>query len=215
MRARLAAAAAGCVLIAAVIIGFALSSHPVEAGSSGVEPLRPSVGVTAGTPQCQAISRVPRGANRIKLVVAYAEGGARNLRVMITDRGEPVTVGELKPATAGEQLIPLHPRTRAVHRATLCFSVPGQGQIAIGGDTKRVRGSAKGPDAQKQQVASVVFLRPGSASWFSQTGVIADRYANSQTGFTGGWSLWLAVLFAIAATVIGIWAVTVLPGRPA
>jgi hypothetical protein len=214
MRARLAAAAGGCALVAAVIVGFALSSHPVAAGSSGIEPVRPSVGVSAGTPQCQAISRVPRSADRIKLVVAYAEGGARDLRVEITDRGEPVSVGVLKPARPGEQLIPLHPRTRAARRATLCFSVPGQGQIAIGGDTKRIRGSVKGPQAQKQQVASVVFLRRGSASWFSQTGVIADRYANSQTGLTGGWSLWLAVLFAIAATVIGIWSVIVLPGRP-
>ena len=214
MRARLAAAAAGCILIAAVIVGFALSSHPVEAGSSGVEPLRPSVGVTAGTAQCQAVSRVPRGADRLKLVVAYAEGGARDVRVKITDRGEPLTAGALTPATPGEQVIPLHPRTRAAQRATLCFSVPGQGQIAIGGDTKRIRGSVKGPEAQKQQVASVVFLRPGSASWFSQTGVIADRYANSQTGPTGAWSLWLAVLFAIAATAVGIWAVVVLPGRP-
>jgi hypothetical protein len=213
VRARLAAAAAGALLIAAVIVGFALSSNPPVAGTSSVEPVRPSVGVSAGTPQCQAVSRVPGGADRIKLVVAYVEGGARNLRVEITDRGEPVTKGVLKPARPGEQLMRLRPRTRPAHRATLCFSVPRQGQIAIGGDTKRIRGSVKGPEARKQQIASVVFLRPGSASWFSQTGVIADRYANAQTGITGGWSLWIAVLFAAAAALIGLWSVVRPPGR--
>jgi hypothetical protein len=214
MRIRIAVAAAGAALIAAVIVGFALSSNPPVAGQSLVEPVRPSVGVQAGTPQCQAISRVPRGADRIQLVVAYVEGGARDLRLAVTDRGEPVTTGLLKPARTGTQVARLRPRTRAAHRATLCFSVPRRGQIAIGGDTKRIRGSIKGPRAQKQQVASVIFLRPGSASWFSKTGTIAARYANAQTGITGGWSLWLAVLFAIAAAAVGLWAVVWQPGRP-
>jgi hypothetical protein len=193
------------LLIAAVIVGFALSSNPVVAGGSSVEPVRPSVGVTAGTAQCQAISRVPRGADRIQLVVAYVEGGARDLRVAISDRRGPVTDGVLAPAKPGTQLIPLRPRTRAAHRAILCFSVPGQGQIAIGGDTKRIKGSPKGPRALKQQVASVSFLRAGSASWFSQTSAIADRYRNSQSGITGGWSLWMAVAFVVAAALIGLW----------
>lgn len=213
MRARLAAAAAGTLLIGAVIAGFALSSNPPVAGSSSVEPIRPSVGVSAGTAQCQAISRVPRGADRIRVVVAYTEGGARDLRVAIFDRRGPVTGGVLAPARPGTQLIPLRHRTRAAHRATLCFSVPGQGQIAIGGDTKRIKGSPKGAQARKQQVASAIFLRPGSASGFSQMGTIADRYANSQTGITGGWSLWLAVLFAVAAGLIGLWSVVRLPER--
>jgi hypothetical protein len=213
MRVRVAAAAAGILLIAAVIVGFALSSNPVVAGNTSVQPIRPSVGVTAGTPQCQAVSRVPRGADRIKLVVAYVEGGARDLRVEITDRRGRVTAGTLAPARSGTQLISLHPQTRAARQATLCFSVPVRGQIAIGGDTKRIKGSPKGPEARKQQVASVVFLRPGSASWFSQTGAIADRYRNAQTGITGGSSLWLAVLLAIAAALIGLWSVVWAPAR--
>ena len=78
------------------------------------------------------------------------------------------------------------------------------------------RGSGEAPRAakgEKQGVASVVFLRPGSSSWFAKTGAIADRYANSQTGITGGWSLWLAVLFAIAAALLGLWSVVTSPGE--
>ena len=213
MRARLAAAAGGAVLIAAVIVAFALSSHPVVAGNSSVEAVRPSVFVDAGTRQCQALSRVPRGADRIRILVTYVTGGARDLHVGISDPRGPVTSGDLKPARPGERMIELHPRTRAAHRASVCFSNPGQGQIIVGGDLKRVKGAAKGPQAEKQGVASVVFLRPGNSSWFAQTGTIADRYANSQTGITGGWSLWLAVLFAVAAGLIGLWSVVGLPGR--
>jgi len=82
--------------------------------------------------------------------------------------------------------------TRAAHGATLCLSNPGPGTIVVGGDAKRVGGSADGRKAERQGIASVAFLRPGSSTWFAQTGTIADRYANSQTGITGGWSLGLA-----------------------
>ena len=110
-------------------------------------------------------------------------------------------------------MVSLHPRTRAAHRARLCFSVPGQGRIVLGGDLKRQRGSAKGPDAQKHVIAGALFLRPGSESWLAQTGTISDRYGNSQTGITGGWSLWLAVLCAVAAVLFGLWAVVWQPER--
>jgi hypothetical protein len=213
MRARLAAAAAGALLIAAVIFAFALSSNPPVAGTTGVEPVRPSVVLDAGAQQCQALSRVPRGADRISLLVTYVTGGARELHVQLSDRRGRIAEGDLIPASAGERVIELRPLTRAGHRATLCFSNPGQGQIMIGGDTKRVPGAAKGRQAQKQGIASVVFLRPGSASWFSQTGEIADRYRNAQTGLTGGWSLWVAILFAIAAGSIALWFVVLRPGR--
>ncbi len=41
MRARLAAAVAGTILIAAAIFAFSLSSHPVIAGTNTVEPITP------------------------------------------------------------------------------------------------------------------------------------------------------------------------------
>jgi hypothetical protein len=214
MRARLAAAAAGCVLIAVVIVAFSLSSHPVIAGDSAVGPVQPSVILDAGTQQCQTLSRVPRGANRVKLLVTYVTGGARRLNVEVSDPRGAVASGDLNPASPGERLVNLRPRTRAAHRARLCFSNPGQGRLVLGGDLKRIPGSPKGTEAQKQGVASAIFLRPGSSSWFAQTGTIADRYANSQTGLTGRWSLWLAVLFAVVAALVGIWSVVGLPGRP-
>ncbi len=137
----------------------------------------------------------------------------RNLRVRIADHHGLIAKGVLAPARFGSQLVSLHPDTRAAHRARLCFSVPGQGRIVLGGDFKRQKGSAKGPDAQKHVIAGAFFLRPGSESWLAQTGTISDRYGNSQTGITGGWSLWLAILCAVAAALFGLWAVVWQPER--
>lgn len=215
MRARLAAAAAGAILIAAAVFAFSVNSHALIAGSSTVEPITPSVIVEGGQQQCQALSRIPRGADRLRLLVTFVTGGARHLHVAITDPRGPVAAGDLKPARPGERLIKLRPRTRAAHRAKLCFSNPGDGRIMIGGDQKRLPGSPKGQSngVQRTGVASATFLRPGLSSWVSQTGTIADRFANAQTGLTGGWSVWLAALLAIVAAALAIWSVVVVPRR--
>jgi hypothetical protein len=213
MRARLAAAAAGSLLIAVVIGAFALSSHPVVAGTTKVEPARPSGFLSAGAEQCQALSRLPAGADRMRIVVSSVTDGARRLHAEISAGRGLLAAGDLKPARTGERLIKLRPRTRAAHRAMLCFSNPGPGQINLGGDVKRFPGSPKGKKVEKGLINSAIFLRPGSASWLAQAGTIAERYANSQTGITGGWSLWAAALFAAAGALLGIWSVVVLPGR--
>jgi hypothetical protein len=213
MRARLAAAAAGCLLIAAVIIAFSLSSRPIIAGQSAVEPRRPSLFLTAGAQECQTLSRLPAGADRIKLLVTYVTGGARDLHVDLYDRGGRMTSGDLIRATPGERVIRLRQRTRAAHGASLCFSNPGQGEIIVGGDVKRVPARPKGKKVEKRLIASAILLRPGSSSWFAQTGAIADRYANSQTGLTGAWSLWAAVLLLIVVALIGVWSLVTSPGR--
>jgi hypothetical protein len=124
-----------------------------------------------------------------------------------------VSNGDVKPVSEGETLVRLKPRTRPAHRATLCLSNLGEGKIVIGGGAKRIPKSGVGKVAQKRFIASVVLLRPGSASWVSQTGNIADRYANAQTGPLGGWSVWFAVLLAIIAAALGVWALVVLPER--
>jgi hypothetical protein len=47
----------------------------------------------------------------------------------------------------------------------------------------------------------------------SQTGAIADRYANAQTGPLGGWALWAAALFAVVAAGLAVASVVLLPER--
>jgi hypothetical protein len=200
-------------VIAAVLVAFALSSNPVVAGHSAVEPKRPSLFLTAGAQECQQLSQLPRGANRVKLLVTYVTGGARDLNLDIYDRNGRMTSGNLSPPKPGTRIVKLQSLTRAARGATLCFSNPGQGEIIVGGDVKRVPARPKGKKVEKRLIASAIFLRPGSSSWAAQADTIAGRYANSQTGLTGAWSLWVAILLAVAAALVGLWSILASPER--
>ena len=214
MRSRLAAAAMGAILIAAAISAFSLSSHPVIAGTNTVEPFLPTAWHSDRSPSCRTVSRVPAGADRLQIVVSLLTGGARDLHVEIVDAAGTISAGDLHKLKLGENVVKLSPKTRAAHPASLCFSNSGAGQIVIAGEHKRViPGSPKGKETEKHSIPSAIFLRPGSSSWVAETGTIADRYANAQTGATGGWSLWVAALFAAAAAVLALWSVVTWPGR--
>lgn len=206
MRLRLVAAAAGVALIVAAVLAYSLSSQPVVAGHSAVEPVRPALYLTPQARQCQVVSRLPAGADRIRLQINNVTRDAGLLVVRVSDRDGRVTSGQLKPSRLGDVVVRLRRKTRAAHPASLCFSNSGVGVITLGGDAKRPPAGPRGK-FQKPLVASAVFLRPGSAKRLTQSDEIIDRYANSQTGITGGWSLWLAALLAIAAIAIGLWAV--------
>ncbi len=214
MKERLAAAAAGLVLIAAALIAFSLSSRPVTAATNTVEPITPSVFLDAGGRECQLIGRIPAGADRVRLLITYVTGGANHLHLEITDRRGLVARGDTKDIGIGETLVTLRPRTRLSRQAQICFSNPGQGRIVLGGGPKRVPTTAPGHTADRHNVASVIFVFPGSASWISQTGSVADRYANAQSGPLGGWTVWAAALIAICAAALAIYSVVILPGRP-
>ena len=212
MRRRLVAGAAGVILIAAAVIAFALNSSPVRAGTNTVEPSVPSVFLGPDAQHCQRISRVPANATRVEVIVTRLTEGARRLRVEIIDSGRVVASGT-QLVTPVINRIRLHPHTPAARRARICFSNPGKGRIAISGGPKRLPG-ARGKNGERRPIGSVIFLRHGSSSWLSQTGAIADRFANAQTGPLGGWSVWAAGLLAICAAALAIWSVVFLPGRP-
>lgn len=211
MRERLAAAAAGLVLIAAAVAAFALDSNPVKAGTNTVEPSVPSVFLGRGAQHCQRVSRIPADANRVQVIVTRLIEGARRLRVEVYDSGHVVSSGT-QLVTPVINRIRLHPHTPAAHPARICLSNPGKGRIAISGGPKRLR-HPPGKNSDRRLIASVFFLRHGSASWVSQTGAIGDRYANAQTGPLGGWSIWAAALVAICAAALAIWSVVFLPER--
>ena len=214
MRSRLAAAAAGAVLIAAAIAAFSLSSNPVVAGTNTVAPLLPTAWDSDRSPPCRTLSRVPPGADRLQIVVTLITGGARDLHVEIADGDSIISAGDVHKLKLGENVVKLSPKTRAAHAARLCLSIIGPGQILVAGEHKRVvPGSPKGKETEKHGVPSAIFLRPGSSSWVAETGTIADRYANAQTGATGGWSLLVAALFAASSAVLALWSVVTLPGR--
>ena len=211
MRRRLAAAAAGAVLIAAAVLAFTLGKHPVVAGTNTVSPVLPAFAVSGGATECQLVSRVPAKASHVRLVVASLTGVSPELQVRLTERREPLAISRRKEATVGGTVLRLKERTLAGHPAKLCVSNRGDGRIVLAGEVKRLRGRGA-LSGVRGAVASVAFLRPGNSSWASRRQLIADRYAasqagalGSQAGALGSWSLWTAVAFVLIAFALAFW----------
>jgi hypothetical protein len=204
MRMRLAAAAAGAVLIAAAVLAFSLGKHPVVAGTNTVSPVFPAFSAASGGTQCQLVSRVPAKASHVRLVVTSFQGERPVVQVKLTDRHGAVATSEMREAVPGGLVLPLRERTRAAHPANLCISSRGDGKVVFAGEEKRLP-DGDASNALRGGVASVAFLRPGSSSWAARRDLIAERYANSQSGALGEWSLWTALAFAVIAFAFALW----------
>jgi hypothetical protein len=206
MRRRLAAAAAGAVLIVIAVLAFSLGKHPVVAGTNTAAPLYAALELPRGEARCQTVSRVPAGATHLRVVVTSVTGPAGRLHVNIapTEGGQVAVAGRKRVRPAG-LVIRLERKTRAVHPATVCMTYLGRGRMILAGEIKRVPPREAAPGEPERGVASIVFLQRGLSSWASRRDTIAERFDNAQPGFVGGWSLWAAALLAVAAAVTALW----------
>jgi hypothetical protein len=202
---RLGAALVGTGLIAAAILAYSLGKHPLVAGTNTASAISPAVVIRGGETHCQLIARVPAKVSHVQLAVNSIEGPPGDLRIKLRERGQKAEFAGGRRLIPGADVIHLKEPTRALHPASLCMHYFGSGQIVLTGERKRLPISAAHSGGQRGGVASVVFFRPGLASWASRRDVIADRYANDQAGALGRWSLWLAIAAAIAAAALGLW----------
>jgi hypothetical protein len=204
MTRRLAAAIAGAVLIVGVSLAYALDKHPVVAGSNDVAPLYPALRVTSGAARCQAIDRVPAKANRVRLIASAVQSAGGTLRVKLRDQSGLFDNGVKKQVYPGTVAVGLNRLTRSAHRAQICFVNRSEGSIVFAGEDKRIRRN-EGATTKRRRLASVAFIRAHKSTWAARRDVIADRFANSQPGAFGGWSLWLALTGLATAVAIALW----------
>lgn len=220
MRLRLGAAAAGVILIAAAVLAFSLASHPVVAGSNGIQPLNDVVFLQGGVRYCQQLPRLPAETSRLQLLVSRTSGPARDLNVAIVDSRGPLARGRAS-RVAGNLTIRLDrpTPTRGVRHAGACFTNPGGGEIVLAGETKRCtpRDTGIGPSApcvhpiQKppgekyRWLVGIRFLRSGSTSWLSQAHLILDRFGLGQAGWFWTWAAWLAAVLAALSAALALW----------
>src|SRR5512144_377027 len=202
MPGRLAAAAAGVLIIVAAIVAFSLGRHPVVAGTNGVAPLSGTLSAPPGGSTCQPVLRVPAGADRLRMVMnTDVQVG---IQAVITDAAGEIAAGSAN-AHAGEINFNLSPPTRAAHAATVCFSNLGRQRVTFSGEHVRVRGPSGRLLARTTPVASVVFIKPGTSTWAERAGTIIKRCSYVQAGPFGTWALWVAGVLAIAAVALGLW----------
>jgi hypothetical protein len=204
MRARLVAAAAGIAIIAAAVLAFSFSSHPVVAGTNSVEPMYATVVVPASERRCQRVARVPAGADRLQIWVAAFSGPPPVVMVTLRDASGRIAVGDAR-VSRGEMPIELGSRTRAGHRATLCFSDLGTGGVVLAGERKRLPPAPGRNREERRGVASAIFLEPGSETWASRAGEIVTRFGYGLVGAVGTWALWVGFVLAFVASALSLW----------
>jgi hypothetical protein len=204
MTRRLAAAIAGGALILGVVAVYALGMHPMIGGSNKVAPLYAGPEVPKDAARCQSLVRVPAKAKRVRVVAAGVQHPPGKLRVKIGDASGPFDKGVKKQVYPGTLAIGLNRLTRSAHRAQICFVNRGRGRIVLAGESKRFTHKASAT-RKTRRVASVVFIRPHKSTWVARRDLIADRFANSQPGGFGEWSLWLAIVLAAVATGLALW----------
>jgi hypothetical protein len=202
---RIGAALVGTALIAAAVLAFSLGKHPFVAGTNTASPISPAVVIRGGESRCQVIARVPAKVSHVQLAVNAIQGPPGDLRVKLRERGRKAEFVGGRRLVFGPAVIRLKHETRALHPASLCMHYFGSGQVVLGGERKRLPVSAAHAGGRRGGVASVVFFRPGLSSWASRRDLIADRYANDQSGILGAWSLWLAFFAALGAAGISLW----------
>ena len=202
---RLGAALVGTGLIAAAVLAYSLGKHPFVAGTNTASPIAPAVVIRGGETHCQLSARVPGKVSHVQLAVSSIEGPPGDLRIKIRERGRKAEFVGGRRLVPGGDVIHLKHETRALHPASLCLHYFGSGQVVLAGERKRLPVAAAHAGGRRGGVASIVFLRPGLASWASRRDLIADRYANDQSGALGRWSLWLAIGAAIGAAALALW----------
>jgi hypothetical protein len=204
MTRRLAAAIAGGVLVLGVLAVYAVGTHPVILGSNKVAPLYVGPEVPKDAAHCQSLVRVPAKARRVRVVATGVHNPPGTLRVKIGDQSGPFDKGVKKQVYPGTLAIGLNRPTRRAHRAQICFVNRGKGRIVLAGEKRLVTHDPKA-EVQTERMASIVFVRPHKSTWLARRDLIADRFANSQPGGFGGWSLWLALALAAVAIGLGLW----------
>src|SRR3954451_11258022 len=203
MRARLVAGGVGVVLVAVAVFVFGQTRHPQVAGTNAVAPYTAAWSIPAISTRCRDLRRVPAGANRIRMALASAppEGP---IQAAIIRRGKPVAQGAIRPRV-GKVNFKLGRQTPAIERGRLCISNLGKQRLVFLGEHKKTRKrSVKGG---KRPLPSVIFLKPGTSSWFGRAGTIINRFGYLQAGALGEWAIWLAAAMALAMFALALWAV--------
>ena len=222
MRIRVAAAAAGVLLITAGAFAFSVAAHPVVAGNNGIQPFGGVVFLQGGDRYCQQLPHLPADVSRLKFQVLKVRGGAHALDVLVADPGGKIARGGVAHVRPGFVTVRLDRPTpnHGIRHAGVCFANPDGGEIVFAGETKRCtpRDLGVGPaapclttpglhptDQKFRWLVAVRYLRSGSTSWLSEAGVILDRFGLAQAGWFGTWVAWIAGLLALLAAAVGLW----------
>ena len=191
MRPVLAIAAAAVVAAVAAALILGTRSEPRLAGTNGVDAGSFSLVLASGEEYCVSGQFIPGGADRLRMTIGSYDRPIPPIHLRIIDETRRVLVGRRVPAPPAQGVVtlPLGRTTdEPLRDATVCVTPHGR-RIALGGFNDDAR---------------IEWLRPGSESYFELAGTILHRFGVGKPGWTGGWTLVVALLLAA-----GVWGATI------
>jgi len=165
--------------------------------------------VAPGLTACQQGESVPAGAGRVRLTIA--DRGKRPtppVELVFCAENRIVARAALRSGwTEGRISVPLeHAVRRAVGGTQWCVTNRGRVPVLVAGqpgDAATFNAAIDGELTSGRM--RVDYLTRERRSWWSQVGVIVDRFGLGKAQhFSGAWPLWAALVALIAAWVVGV-----------
>jgi len=180
-------------------------SAPRVADSNHVDSSELAAVVRPGQKLCQPGVVLPPDGAAVRIFVDSHDRPMPRISLTLTDvSGRVVDTGVLPAGRPqGFSIIPLrHPGPAG---GTLCLTVGGHDQVAIGGSPESLAPILERVDGKPQPAAVALwYMRAGSESWWQLMPTLARRFGYGKWGFLGGWTfvagavllvlVWLAVL---------------------
>lgn len=191
-------ALAASTLGIAVVIVVVLSHAPaVVAGTNGAAAhgrLELRGGDVSG---CQQVGTVPQGTTALR--VSIGAGAGPRVRLRVFSEGHLATQGELPAGwgLAAAAVVPVKRLSHELRNATVCTTLGRD--VGPLGAMGRQRPDPTGVSSLSDVELRMEYLQPGTRSWWSLAGSVADRMGLGRAK-SGPWIVGLALLlmFAVA-----------------
>jgi len=190
--------------LTAIAIGLVLSRSPVVVARSNAVPIEGLIGsVSTASEACQAHEVLPQSTTAIRLSMEALYGPRVSLRVV--RGGELLTSGERGSGWTWQSVtIPVRAVRRTFSNVSICFAlVPRHEVVSLnGGPSARAPISLSGARSSEPIGIRIEYLRPGSRSWWSLAGSVAERMGFGRA--TSGTWIAFVVLVAMLALTAGV-----------
>ncbi len=206
MRVRVALAVALALVAGALVLDMSRSA-PRLAGTDHTFPVGFVATLHANQQLCQPAMVLPSDAQRVQVLVGTYGPPVPELTARFIGAGERLRASGRLPAGArqGDVDIPISYPHGSAAPGTLCIDVKGGKKTVLGGNifTAGPASEQVGGVPQPGRI-TVVYLRPGSESWWELLPVLSQRFGLGKATFFGDWTLAAAALL-----LFGVWVATV------
>jgi hypothetical protein len=194
----------GLVAIAALFVLEMSGSARREADSDHVGVPAFAATVPGGGTACQPVSGVPNDVGAVRLLIGtYGRLLPPSRIVFASAQGQVLAAGSLGGVPQGSVVIPVRRRADLSRATQVCLHVGGSHPVALGG-VQGPGGSELVNGKRQPGSISLIYLRPGSESWWQLLPTLGSRFGLGKASFFGGWTLPVMAVLLLAAWVASL-----------